>query len=329
MGPVVHNVSAPRKRHRYGSWQACRMPPAASSPDHPLLAAFLDHERAVRGLAAETLRHRALYLRTFLAWWDHEYGPAHPRQATTAQLFAFLVAEADRGIAPATRKAQVVALRRFYAWLVASGQLAADPTGELEGPRVPPREIAVYRPEEIRAIPAYTGGLTDQRGRLRHVIVATLRFTGMRSGELRSLRLDGLDLAVGEARVIGKGQQPRVVVLPPPLQPILAAYLAEVRPALPDSPLLLSNPVTRVTTPLHGFSHEAVYREVSLAGTRAGVPGRHFPHRWRHTFATELVRAGVDIHVVQRLLGHRSVTATVGYTHLAVSDLRQTLERHF
>lgn len=305
------------------------MPSTAATPHQPLLAAFLDHERAVRGLAAETLRHRALYLRTFLTWWQREHGLADPRTATTAQLVAFLVAEADRGIAPATRKAQVVALRRFYAWLVASGQLASDPTHELAAPRVPPREVVVYRPDEIRAILDYTGGLTDQRGRLRHVIVATLRFTGMRSGELRSLRLDGLDLAAGQARVIGKGQQPRVVVLPPPLQPILAAYLAEVRPALPDSPLLLANPVSRVTTPLHGFSHEAVYREVVLAGTRAGVPGRHFPHRWRHTFATELVRAGVDIHLVQRLLGHRSITATVGYTHLAVDDLRRTLDQLF
>jgi polysaccharide chain length determinant protein (PEP-CTERM system associated) len=64
---------------------------------------------------------------------------------------------------------------------------------------------------------------------------------------------------------------------------------------------------------------------VLLAGLGAGVPGRHYPHKWRHTYATELVRAGVDIHVVQRLLGHASIASTVGYTHLSLDDLHAGL----
>jgi integrase len=65
-------------------------------------------------------------------------------------------------------------------------------------------------------------------------------------------------------------------------------------------------------------------RGVRGRGARRGaaVPGRHHPHKWRHTYATELVRAGVDICVVQRLLGHASIASTVGYTHLVLDDLR-------
>ena len=55
------------------------------------------------------------------------------------------------------------------------------------------------------------------------------------------------------------------------------------------------------------------------------MAGRHHPHKWRHTYATELVRAGVDIHVVQRLLGHASIASTVGYTHLVLDDLRRAV----
>lgn len=290
-----------------------------------LIGAFIDHERAVEGLAAETLRHRDLHLRIFFAWWSRER-PARPfHHASTADLAAFLVAETDRGIAASTRKAQVVVLRRFYAWLVLTDRATHDPTVHLRSPRVAPSEITIYPPEQIRAILAHTASLTHLRGRIRHMIVATLRYTGMRSGELRGLHRDRLDLAAGQAYVIGKGARPRLVVIPDPLRPILEEFLADIRPQLPDSPLLLSNPVSRVTTPLAGFSHEAIYRDVELAGQEAGVPGRHHPHRWRHTFATELVRAGVDIHVVQRLLGHRSITATVGYTHLAVDDLQRAV----
>ncbi len=291
-----------------------------------LIDAFVEHERAVAGLAPETLRHRSLYLRTFARWWHTARRGTAVEHAATADIAAFLIAEEARGISAVTRKGQTATLRRFFAWLVLMGRAGHDPTVHLRAPRVAPTEIDVYRPDEIATILDHTAALGELRGRLRHVIVATLRYTGMRSGELRTLRRDHLDVDAGRARVIGKGSRPRVVVVPPPLQPILSCYLDEVRPALPASPLLLSNPARRVTTAHRGFGPEAVHREVELAGQRAGVPGRHFPHRWRHTFATELVRAGIDIHVVQRLLGHRSVSSTVGYTHLATDDLQRAVD---
>lgn len=287
-----------------------------------LIEAFVAHERGVAGLAVETLRHRRLHMRTFADWWEARHPGCPPQQASTGDLAAFLVAEADRGMSAFTRKAQVAVLRRFFSWMVLTGRGPHDPTVQLRAPRVASVDIDVYPPAHVRAILGHTASLCNLRGRQRHAIVTTLRYTGMRSGELRTLRLDRLDLDAGEARVVGKGSRFRVVVIPPPLRAILHCFLHEVRPQLPTSPLLLSNPHPAVTTPLCGFGPEALYREVELAGQDAGVPGRHFPHRWRHTFATELVRAGVDIHIVQRLLGHRTVTSTVGYTHLAFDDLK-------
>lgn len=147
----------------------------------------------------------------------------------------------------------------------------------------------------------------------------------MGSGELRGLLLRDLHLADGQARMVGKGSRERTVLLPPALVPTLADFLEQVRPLLPDSPLLLVNPHPLVTTALTGFGQEALGREVELAGQGTGVPGRHHPHMWRHTYATELARAGVDIHLVQRLLGHLSISSTVGYTHLVLDDLRSTV----
>jgi hypothetical protein len=94
--------------------------------------------------------------------------------------------------------------------------------------------------------------------------------------------------AGGQARVVGKGSRERTVLLPPVLLPTLAAFVEQVRPQLPDSPLLLANAHPFVTTALHGFGQEALSREVELAGLGAGVGGRHHPHKWRRTFATEL-----------------------------------------
>jgi site-specific recombinase XerD len=59
------------------------------------------------------------------------------------------------------------------------------------------------------------------------------------------------------------------------------------------------------------------------------VAGRHFAHRWRHTYATSLVRRGVDIHVVQRLMGHSSIATTSRYLHLLDADLLDAVDRAF
>lgn len=250
-----------------------------------MLAQFAAYESAVLGLASDTVGNHGTYLRALAAWWDATIGTTRsPVTATTADLAAFLVAEAARGLAARTRRAEAAALRRLYAWLVLTGHAPSNPATALGTPRAAPPAPEVYRPGEVAAILAHTGALTDLRGRQRHVITASLRWTGMRSGELRTLRLADVDLDAGRARVLGKGSRSRVVLLPPPLRPILAGFLTEVRPALPESPLLLANPHPFVTTPLGGFGQEALAREVELAGIGAGVPGRHYPHKWRHTY---------------------------------------------
>ena len=294
------------------------LPPATVA----LLDDFGAYENAVHGLAPPTVRNHRTYLEALLRWWERDRAGTALASATTADLADFLVAEAARGLSARTRKAEVAALRRLFGWLVLTGAAPADPTATLSAPRVGPPHNGVYGPAEVAAILAHTATLTGVRGRQRHAVVASLRWTGMRSAELRTLRRDDVHLDEGRARVVGKGRRERTVLLPPVLVEVLATFLAEVRPELPATPLLLANAHPFVTTAQSGFGQEALAREVELAGLGAGVPGRHHPHKWRHTYATELVRAGVDIHVVQRLLGHASIASTVGYTHLVLDDLR-------
>lgn len=287
-----------------------------------LLIEFRAYERAVLALSEKTVRNHRIYLETYLGWWRSSHGLEPVTAARPGEVAAFLIAEAGRGMATRTRKSQLGALRGFYSWLVLTGRAPNNPAWMVPSPRISAPPIEIYSAPEITAILEHTASLTDLRGRQRHAIVATLRHSGMRSGELRTLRRADLDLGAGRALVIGKGSRQRMVLLPPALLPVLGQFLAQVRPLLPSSPLLLANPHKLVTTPLCGFGMDALAREVELAGLGAGLSGRHHPHKWRHTFATELVRSGVDIHVVQRLLGHAHISSTVGYTHLAIDDLR-------
>jgi len=61
----------------------------------------------------------------------------------------------------------------------------------------------------------------------------------------------------------------------------------------------------------------------------AGGPGRHFPHRWRHSDATRLLRHRKDIHVAQGLLGHADIATTIRYLHPSDADLMDAIDRAF
>ena len=127
---------------------------------------------------------------------------------------------------------------------------------------------------------------------------------------------------------MGKGRKPRVVPIPHVLETVLREYLDELRPKLPMSSYLFANP--RGNGNLRGrYGARALHNLVLEAGTSAAVTGRHHPHRWRHTYATSLVRRGEDIHVVQRLMGHSNIATTTRYLHLSDADLLAAVDRAF
>ena len=188
----------------------------------------------------------------------------------------------------------------------------------------------IYTDAEADLMLAWVGDQPGKRGRVGYAVLATLRWTGLRRNEISMLRLDDVDLDARRISLVGKGDKARIVPIAPPLVPILDDYLTSLRPALAKSAFFFVNPSAH-----HGERYEGRYgpmtvaKLVQRAGTGAGVTGRHFPHRWRHSYATSLLRRGVDIHVVQRLLGHSNIATTTRYLHLSDADLTDAVERAF
>lgn len=298
-------------------------------PFEPLLDRFAHHLRVVRNLAPSTVANSRHYVACFFHWWRRAHPGEGPGDIRARHLHDFLVAESGRGLAPATIAAEVNALRTFFRWLVAEDQLAADPSATLRSPRSKPTRVDVYSPADAEAILAHTATLTDLRGRQRHAIIATLRYTGARAGEISQLRHDRVDLDARRLEVVGKGSRQRMLAVPTPLAEVLETFTSEVRPQLPATPFLFVNTHPFVPDPHKRCSVSNLQRECRLAATGAGIPGRHYPHRWRHSLATELVRAGVGVAQVQRQLGHANIVSTMIYTHLHVDDVRDSLDQVF
>jgi site-specific recombinase XerD len=146
---------------------------------------------------------------------------------------------------------------------------------------------------------------------------------GLRIGDVVALTVSSIDATQMLVRVIGKGNKERVVPLPQTLLTALRKFWLTHR----HRHLLFPN--GRGTAPLCVKSLRHAFNQ---ARNTLGIPKNIKPHSLRHGFATHLLENGVDIRIVQILLGHASLRSTEIYTHLTkpmCDNLRNQLDRMF
>ena len=298
--------------------------------DDTLVGAYRTDLRLHQERSATTEATYTSHLGMFRAYLADKYPGLTLPGVQTVHVKAYLLAEAARGIAPATRSAALFGLRSFYEFLRSEDLVALNPTLGQKVPGARKLRTEIYTDAEADLILDWAASQAKRRWRIGYVVLATLRYTGLRRNEVATLRLDQVDLEARRISLIGKGDKPRVVPVAPPLVPVLEDYLANIRPKAPRSAFFFVNPSAQNGgTGAGRFGPWSVAVLVRAAGTGAGVSGRHFPHRWRHSYATTLLRRGVDIHVVQRLLGHSNIATTTRYLHLSDADLSDAVDKAF
>lgn len=171
-----------------------------------------------------------------------------------------------------------------------------------------------------RIIQACLGpSLLDRRDR---TILETVYGCGLRASEACALRIADVDFTGGVIRVTGKGEKERIVPLVGTSRQVLQRYVEETRRGLQpkDDRLFVSRSGKHLR-------REDLWRIVQKRGHKAGIPlARLHPHVLRHSFATHLLRRGMDLRTLQELLGHASIGTTERYTHFDV-ELRDIYDR--
>jgi integrase/recombinase XerD len=145
---------------------------------------------------------------------------------------------------------------------------------------------------------------------------------GLRVSEVANLKVSDIDSGRMMLRVEqGKGRRDRDVMLSPQLLQLLREWWKAARPQVWLFPG--QNPINPVTP-------RQLNRAVTAAKDLAGISKRVSPHTLRHSFATHLLEQGVDIRVIQVLLGHAKLETTPLYTRVAVNtvrDIKSPLDR--
>ncbi|MDE8649974.1 tyrosine-type recombinase/integrase [Rhodococcus qingshengii] len=149
-------------------------------------------------------------------------------------------------------------------------------------------------------------------------LAGLMLLSGLRSGELLTLDVTDIDIGPRWIRVMGKGGKERRVPLDVEVAGLIQTYLLTERPESTSTRLFLVAKGPHTGKPLTPAGLRTIFRYHRL---KAGVPAGH-PHALRHTFGTAMAEAGVDLAVMQALLGHAHVDTTARYIHLAPTHVK-------
>jgi site-specific recombinase XerD len=217
----------------------------------------------------------------------------------------------------------VTILKSFYRAMVAMGYLDPpdNPMAGFPNMKAAPKKLPVtYTDDEIEVLLSLPPNDTVLGLRDR-AILALLYGTGIRVSECSSLTEGDVDLAGRLITVTGKGGHERSVPLNEGVVRAMTVYRHHRGLATPRAAFFRSRRG-------NGMSRNTIYERVRTWGYRARISKRVSPHRLRHTFATHLVRAGVNIVTIRDLLGHKQITSTQVYLHVTADDLRSAAEKH-
>ena len=303
---------------------------------------FLD-ATAVRGLSQQTLRTYAYALLSVWKWLRTASIPLDELTEThLADYIRHLRQDAGRRRPPAPRSINLhlAIVRSLYRFLtnrqlpratktpleplpifIQSSRIGSCESRRLGRPslrvKVPRRLIVpLIRDEVIRFFDSF-------RTSRDLTIVSLMLFCGLRSREVLSLRLKDVSLLQGEFRVYGKGDKDRVLPLAPYVRRALSCYLQLERPETDHDTLFVNLKGPGRGSPMTpgGLREQFRYHR-----KRSGVE-RANPHRLRHTFAADMVREGMPLPVLMRLMGHTSIDMTMRYVNLSAEDVRSEFER--
>lgn len=281
---------------------------------------FILHLATERGLSDNYQLSTRRSLESFIGWAEKTRQLTDPAGVTLAHVQEFLAHRKRAGLAAASIKLEVVAVKIFFRWLAGERRIPRDPAEVLPLPR-----IERYLPETLneRDVERLLDGpdTTLPLGLRDRAMLELLYASGLRASELTGARLENLDLDTRFIRVTGKGGKTRIVPIGTKACAAIGTYLEKERPQL-----VSKRTGSHVFLSRHGKALTTVrlWQIVKASAQRAGLDTRVYPHLMRHSFATHLLSGGADLRVIQEMLGHADIATTQIYTHVDQSRLKET-----
>jgi integrase/recombinase XerD len=287
------------------------------------LERFRDFLTLEQGVSARTNEAYGLDLARFVTFAALK-GAGAPVDVSARTLREYVYHLKDLGLAPASIRRNVSAVRTYFRFLLGEGLLVRDPSERLETPkrwRTLPEVLTVSEVERLLAAPSLDDPLVFRDRALLELAYGA----GLRVSEWITLGMRDILLEDGLVRVFGKGSKERLVPIGRTAIGAVAVYLRELRPRLEQGK---GRAVLLLNARGEPLSRMGAWKILRKYVDRARIAKRVSPHTLRHSFATHLLEGGADLRAVQEMLGHADISTTQIYTHVDREYLR-TVHRQY
>jgi len=278
-----------------------------------LLKKFLDYLSLQKNCSSNTLRGYRRDIFQFINFLKKNKINSF-KSISYQDLLSYLGYLRNYGYSETTIGRKVASLKSFFKFLSARKIIKSNPVALLSSPKKPDRLPDFLTLEEVEKILNIPSEKNWQSLRNK-AILELLYSTGIRVGELTSLKIGDIDFFQELIKVKGKGKKERIVPIGRYALKALIEYI-ERRPNKKEKNVFLN----KYGKPL---SERSVERIIDKFSKKAGIGKKITPHTFRHTFATHMLDRGADLRTVQELLGHERITTTQIYTHLTVEKLKE------
>ncbi|PJE80033.1 Tyrosine recombinase XerD [invertebrate metagenome] len=244
-------------------------------------------------------------------------------QATSHDIKAFMANRKNQQYSAHSDARMIASLRSFYHYLHREGTIRQNITKDILTPRQPeklPKSLSEADVEKLLDAPNIRSsiGLRDR------CMLELLYACGLRISELTHLRSHHVNVRQGTLRILGKGQQERLVPIGSTGIKWLEQYQKQNRNINNTSTDALLFPGRKGKS----LTRQAFWYRIKHYVRQANIQADVSPHSLRHAFATHLLNYGADLRVVQLLLGHKHLSTTQIYTHIANHRLTELHKKH-
>jgi integrase/recombinase XerD len=212
---------------------------------------------------------------------------------------------------------KVAAIKSFFHFLIAEGDIKEDPTVTLDAPKVKKRLPKAITPTEIDRLLKAPAGESGPKAERDLALLEVLYASGVRVTELVSLNLPDLEFEDSQGKIRVKGKKPnskeRVIPIAGSALNVLKRYVKNGREQLSSDPnetaLFLNNRGQRLT-------RQGLWLIIKHYVEAVGISTEVTPHTLRHSFAAHKLSQGRSLQDIQKLLGHANISTTQVYAHI-------------
>lgn len=285
---------------------------------------YLDFCQYQKRLDKKTLKAYRIDLRQFT-----EQISVDTASLITPNILEAFISALHQTYKPKTVKRKIASLKAFFHYLEYKDMIEKNPFNKLQikfrEPTILPKTIPLHVIETFLSTMYAQKKLAvtpyQQKSILRDIAVIELLFaTGMRISELCSLKSKDINLHEGDVLIYGKGsKERRIQIANDDIISLLKDYQSEYCSEIENCGYFFVNRLK------NRLSEQSVREMIKKYTALAAIDLHITPHMFRHSFATCLLEADVDIRYIQEMLGHSSINITEIYTHVAMSKQKDIL----